>query len=54
MRALERMPMSDASTCGHFYVSTACQHYRHNECRRVCKFCPSMCLCPCHKTEANT
>jgi hypothetical protein len=37
------------NTVGHFYVSTACQHRRHNECRMVCKFCPSKCLCPCHK-----
>lgn len=33
----------------HLYVSTACTHERHDECRRVCKFCPATCLCTCHE-----
>ncbi len=33
---------------GHWYVSTSCQHFLHDRCRKVCKFCPSHCLCPCH------
>jgi hypothetical protein len=32
----------------HLYTSTACQHGRHNRCRRQCKFCDARCLCPCH------
>jgi hypothetical protein len=35
----------------HLYVSTACQHGVHAECRRECKFCTSPCLCPCHVEE---
>lgn len=34
---------------GHKYVSTACQHDLHKECRRECKFCDARCLCPCHR-----
>ncbi len=29
----------------HYYISTACQHGRHDECRKVCKFCSGTCLC---------
>ena len=29
----------------HNYVSTACQHSRHAECRVTCKFCPANCAC---------
>jgi hypothetical protein len=32
----------------HKYVSTACQHDRHDECRQSCKFCEASCLCDCH------
>jgi hypothetical protein len=32
----------------HEYVSTACQHQLHADCRRVCKFCPANCGCGCH------
>jgi len=32
----------------HRYVSTACHHELHGECRMVCKFCPARCLCSCH------
>lgn len=32
----------------HRYVSTACQHERHEGCRVVCKFCEQLCLCRCH------
>lgn len=29
----------------HRYVSTACQHGLHDQCRRVCKFCGVSCRC---------
>jgi hypothetical protein len=32
----------------HDYLSTACHHQRHDECRNVCKFCESECGCDCH------
>jgi hypothetical protein len=32
----------------HAYVSTACQHQLHQQCRRTCKFCPAGCSCTCH------
>lgn len=32
----------------HRYVSTACTHDRHPDCRVVCKFCEQICLCSCH------
>lgn len=32
----------------HAYVSTACQHQLHQQCRRTCKFCPADCGCMCH------
>lgn len=34
----------------HAYVSTACQHQLHRQCRRTCKFCPAGCGCVCHGT----
>lgn len=33
----------------HDYLSTACHHELHEECRRTCKFCPAECQCSCHK-----
>jgi hypothetical protein len=35
----------------HLYVSTACQHGEHGQCRRTCKFCPAFCRCECHGKE---
>lgn len=46
----------------HLYVSTGCQHGRHDYCALTegaagekrpakCKFCPALCLCPCHDKE---
>jgi hypothetical protein len=32
----------------HLYLSTACQHDRHEMCRLSCEFCGSLCLCACH------
>jgi hypothetical protein len=32
----------------HLYVSTYCQHDRHQSCRLQCKLCQAPCLCPCH------
>lgn len=34
----------------HDYLSTACEHGQCDECRRVCKFCPSECGHVCHDT----
>lgn len=36
------------STTSHLYVSTACQHGSHGQCRQRCKFCEARCLCQCH------
>src|SRR6266850_1099515 len=33
----------------HSYLSTACQHDLHAQCRQTCKFCGVYCLCPCHR-----
>lgn len=30
------------------YLSTACHHGHHDQCRRICKYCPETCLCKCH------
>lgn len=30
------------------YISTACLHFKHEACRRQCKFCEQTCRCPCH------
>lgn len=35
----------------HAYLSTACLHKLHKECRRQCKFCDAKCDCPCHAVE---
>lgn len=32
---------------GHDYLSTACLHEQHDQCRRSCKFCPAECSCDC-------
>lgn len=29
----------------HYYLSTACFHGLHDECRKTCKFCTSPCQC---------
>jgi len=35
----------------HFYLSTACQHELHDECRRSCTFCAAPCRCGCHRPD---
>ncbi len=37
----------------HPYVSTACAHSMHADCRRTCKFCTAPCLCLCHYPDAD-
>lgn len=32
----------------HAYLSTACYHLKHEECRVTCKYCPEQCMCRCH------
>jgi hypothetical protein len=32
----------------HVYLSTACHHELHSECRKQCKFCSVDCVCDCH------
>jgi len=34
---------------GHHYVSTACRHRLHGQCRQTCKFCFAACACVCHQ-----
>lgn len=36
----------------HVYISTACEHERHDECRMRCKFCSAACECDCHQEES--
>lgn len=33
----------------HDYLSTACHHKRHDQCRKTCKFCEVECCCECHE-----
>jgi len=35
----------------HAYLSTACHHTLHDNCRQVCKYCPAECACGCHTTD---
>lgn len=37
----------------HRYISTACLHGRHGECRLQCKFCEARCECECHKARSG-
>lgn len=32
----------------HIYLSTACYHDKHDNCRNTCKFCVTQCICNCH------
>lgn len=32
----------------HRYLSTACHHRLHTNCRLTCKWCPAACRCWCH------
>lgn len=38
----------------HDYLSTACYHDLHDQCRKTCKFCFEKCKCPCHANEDHT
>lgn len=38
----------------HDYVSTACQHEVHEQCRQTCKFCPARCRCACHAAASRS
>ena len=37
----------------HTYVSTSCFHGHHDQCRRICKYCPALCLCKCHGLQPS-
>jgi hypothetical protein len=37
----------------HDYLSTACWHRLHSQCRKTCKFCGRPCQCECHPHEAS-
>lgn len=37
----------------HHYISTACQHGKHQECRKLCKFCGAKCACGCEHPEPS-
>lgn len=41
--------MHQVNTPDHDYISTACHHGEHDECRQECKFCPAACDCVCHQ-----
>jgi hypothetical protein len=32
----------------HVYLSTACAHNEHGNCRKTCKYCEQDCICHCH------
>jgi hypothetical protein len=36
------------------YLSTACIHAHHDECKNTCKFCDRDCRCPCHESDQTT
>lgn len=38
----------------HDYVSTACRHDIHGQCRQTCKFCDRSCRCACHPRRKET
>lgn len=38
---------------GHDYLSTACMHGVHGECRKNCRYCGEDCQCPCHPHEPS-
>lgn len=50
----------------HLYLSTACLHGNHRHCQNeltmsgkpkqphICKFCDSLCVCPCHQEDADS
>ena len=50
-------PITHAGACGpdaatvHIYLSTACHHSQHAQCRKECEFCPAMCGCACHGAD---
>lgn len=44
-----RIASAPAPVLTHHYISTACQHGKHDQCRKVCKFCLAQCAC----TECN-
>lgn len=47
------MSMENRSAEPHDYLSTACLHDRHDECRRTCKFCEVACKCRCEHRGAE-
>jgi len=51
---LEPPPPLRAEPGAHHYLSTACQHGQHHDCRHVCKFCPAKCQCFCHRHAEAT
>lgn len=36
------------------YLSTACWHDLHTECRLTCKYCELPCFCHCHPDTSTT
>jgi hypothetical protein len=44
---------AESQARGHSYVSTACHHDLHEQCRRTCKFCSTPCLCSCHDASVE-
>ncbi len=37
----------------HDYLSTACFHGLHEQCRKQCKFCDVECRCDCHQDSSE-
>lgn len=45
----ERLVVEVSERIVHKYISVACLHDRHDECRRQCPFCEARCLCWHHE-----
>lgn len=43
---------ADRAISLHDYLSTACYHGQHDQCRKQCKFCEVGCNCGCHNEAA--
>lgn len=48
-----KVTVTDPDTGDHMYLSTACLHVKHTQCRRRCKFCEVACVCICHAMSAT-
>lgn len=45
------MPDPHVTSANHSYLSTACWHNLHGQCRHNCEVCGIPCACSCHSGE---